>query len=51
MRFAPFLTSTQPSQKAIRLGEVEAADERAAIKKAAEKFGQNPMMLIAARRP
>jgi hypothetical protein len=37
-------------EKAIRLGDVEAADEAEAIEKAAEKFGQEPTMLIAVRR-
>jgi hypothetical protein len=36
---------------AIRLGEVEAADEREAIEKAAKEFQQNPAMLIVVRRP
>jgi hypothetical protein len=37
--------------KAIRLGEVEAADEREAIEKAAEQFKQDPAKLIVVRRP
>jgi hypothetical protein len=37
-------------ERAIRLGDVEAADEAEAIEKAAEKFGQDPTMLIAVRR-
>jgi hypothetical protein len=36
--------------KAIRVGEVEAIDEREAIEKAAEKFQQNPAILIVMRR-
>jgi hypothetical protein len=36
--------------KAIRLGEVEAADEVDAIAKAAKKFVQDPAQLIAIRR-
>src|SRR5258706_4216993 len=35
---------------AIRLGEVEAADEREAIEKAAKEFQQNPAMLIVVTR-
>ena len=35
----------------IRLGEVEAADEREAIEKAAKKFEQDPAILIVMRRP
>jgi hypothetical protein len=35
----------------IRLGEVEAADEREAIEKAAQKFKQDPAMLIVIQRP
>jgi hypothetical protein len=53
--------SSEPSQparwtifkvaaKQIRLGEVEAADERAAIEKAAKEFKQYPPKLIAVRR-
>jgi hypothetical protein len=37
--------------KPIRLGEVEATDEREAIEKAAEKFQQDPAILIVMRRP
>jgi hypothetical protein len=37
-------------ERAIRLGYVEAGDEAEAIEKAAEKFGQDPIMLIAVRR-
>jgi hypothetical protein len=37
--------------KPIRLGEVEAADEREAIEKAAEKFQQDPAILVVMRRP
>jgi hypothetical protein len=37
--------------RAIRLGEVEAADEREAIEKAAKKFEQDPAILIVMRRP
>jgi hypothetical protein len=36
--------------KAIRLGEIEAADEREAIERAAEKFEQDPAILIVMRR-
>jgi hypothetical protein len=36
--------------KAIRLGKIEAADEREAMEKAAKKFGQPPAMLIMIRR-
>jgi hypothetical protein len=36
--------------RAIRLGEVEAADEREAIEKAAKKFEQGPVILIVMRR-
>jgi hypothetical protein len=36
--------------KAIRLGEVEAADEREAIEKAAKRFQQDPAVLIVVRR-
>jgi hypothetical protein len=36
--------------KSIRLGEIEAADEREAIEKAAEKFEQDPAILIVIRR-
>ena len=36
--------------KAIRLGEVEATDERDAIEKAARKFQQDPAILIVMRR-
>ena len=36
---------------AIRLGEVEAADEREAIEKAAKEFKQDSAMLIVVRRP
>jgi hypothetical protein len=50
MRFTPFLTYPAV-ENAIRLGEVEATDEREAIEKAAEKFQQNPAMLIVMRRP
>jgi hypothetical protein len=35
--------------KSIRLGEIEAADEREAIEKAAEKFEQDPAILIVMR--
>ena len=38
-------------EKAIRLGEVEATDEREAVEKAAEKFQQDPAILIVMRRP
>jgi membrane-bound lytic murein transglycosylase B len=38
-------------EKAIRLGEVEAADEREAIEKAAKEFEQPAEKLIAVRRP
>jgi hypothetical protein len=37
-------------ERAIRLGYVEAANEAEAIAKAAEKFGQDPTILIAIRR-
>jgi hypothetical protein len=37
--------------KAIRLGDVEAADKADAIAKAAEKFEQDPANLIAVQRP
>jgi hypothetical protein len=37
--------------RAIRLGEVEAADEREAIEKAANEFKQDPAILIVMRRP
>jgi hypothetical protein len=37
--------------RAIRLGEVEAADEREATEKAAKKFEQGPAILIVMRRP
>jgi len=40
-----------PAVSAIRLGEVEAVDEREAVEKAAEKFQQNPGILIVIRRP
>ena len=36
--------------KQTRLGEVEAADEREAVDKAAKEFGQHPSKLIAVRR-
>lgn len=36
--------------KSIRLGEIEAADECEAIEKAANKFKQNPAILIVMRR-
>jgi hypothetical protein len=36
--------------KAIRLGEVEAADKREAIEKAAKRFQQDPAALIVVRR-
>jgi hypothetical protein len=36
--------------RAIRLGEVAAADEREAIEKAAKKFRQDPAILIVMRR-
>lgn len=36
--------------KQIRLGEVEAADEREAIEKAAKEFSQHATMLIAVQR-
>jgi hypothetical protein len=36
--------------KQTRLGEVEAADEREAIEKAAKEFGQHATKLIAVRR-
>jgi hypothetical protein len=36
--------------KAIRLGEIKAIDEADAIEKAAQKFQQNPTMLIVVRR-
>jgi hypothetical protein len=36
--------------KAIRLGEVEAIDEREAIEKAGKKFQQDPAILIVMRR-
>jgi hypothetical protein len=39
-----------PAVSAIRLGEVEAIDEREAIEKAAEKFQQDPAILIVMRR-
>jgi hypothetical protein len=39
-----------PAVSAIRLGEVEAADEREALEKAAKEFQQNPAMLIVMRR-
>jgi hypothetical protein len=38
-------------ESAIRLGEVEAADETNAIEKAAEKFKQPATKLMAVRRP
>jgi hypothetical protein len=38
-------------EKAIRLGEVEATDEREAVEKAAEKFQQDPAILIVMPRP
>jgi hypothetical protein len=34
----------------IRLGEIEAADKREAIEKAAERFQQDPAVLIVVRR-
>ena len=37
--------------KSIRLGEIEAADKREAIEKAAKKFEQAPAMLVVIRRP
>jgi hypothetical protein len=36
--------------KSIRLGEIEAADEREAMEKAAKKFEQDPAILIVIRR-
>jgi hypothetical protein len=36
--------------KAIRLGEIKAIDEADAIEKAAQKYQQNPTMLIVVRR-
>jgi hypothetical protein len=36
--------------KQTRLGEVEAADEREAVEKAAKEFGQHATKLIAVRR-
>jgi hypothetical protein len=36
--------------KSIRLGEIEAADQREAIEKAVKKFEQPPTMLIVIRR-
>ncbi|HEY2526333.1 MAG TPA: hypothetical protein VGJ20_00020 [Xanthobacteraceae bacterium] len=36
--------------RAIKLGEVAAADEREAIEKAAKKFRQDPAILIVMRR-
>ena len=36
--------------KAIRLGEVEAADKREDLEKAAKEFQQNPAILIVMRR-
>jgi hypothetical protein len=36
--------------KSIRLGEIEADDEREAIEKAAQKFEQDPAILIVMRR-
>jgi hypothetical protein len=37
-------------ERAVRLGEVEATDEREAVQKAAEKFQQDPAILIVLRR-
>jgi hypothetical protein len=45
---AAYIPPTIPN--AIRLGEVEAADQREAIEKAAEKFQQDPAALIVTHR-
>jgi hypothetical protein len=36
--------------EAIRLGEIEAADKREAIEKAAKRFQQDPAVLVVERR-
>jgi hypothetical protein len=36
--------------KQIRLGEIEATEEREAVERAAKEFGQHPSKLIAVRR-
>jgi hypothetical protein len=46
----PILWDIYPTVSAIRLGEIEAPDAREAIHKAAEKFQQDPAMLIVLRR-
>jgi hypothetical protein len=51
-RSPPILWDVYPAlPKSIRLGEIEAADEREAIEKAAKKFQQTPAILIVMRRP
>jgi len=48
----PVLWDIYPAvSNAIRLGEVEAIDQREAITKACEKFQQDPTILIVVRRP
>ena len=37
--------------KQVRIGEVEATDEREAVEKAANEFGQHRSKLIAVKRP
>jgi hypothetical protein len=47
----PILWDIYPAvSNAIRLGEVEAIDQREAIEKASEKFQQDPAILIVLRR-
>jgi hypothetical protein len=51
LRSSPVWWDVYPAlPKSIRLGEIEAADQREAIEKAAKKFQQNPAILIVIRR-
>jgi hypothetical protein len=49
-RSRPIWWDVSPVQKVIRLGEVEAADKREAIEKAAKRFQQDPAVLLVERR-
>jgi hypothetical protein len=51
LRSPPIWWDVYPAlPKSIRLGEIEAANQREAIEKAAKKFQQNPAILIVIRR-
>jgi hypothetical protein len=51
LRSSPIWWDVYPAlPKSIRLGEIEAVDQREAIEKASKKFRQNPAILIVIRR-